>query len=105
MKQYFLRHADKQTLLDALHANRFYHNEEGEPYEPEQGAHSHANRADAVYLGKPVLTPAELDEDGNETAPPIISELYCANVVSQTPLDFGDIDTTEPNSPVSRFAL
>ena len=105
MKQYFLRHADKQTLLDALHTNGFYHNEEGEPYEPEQGAHSHANRADAVYLGKPILTHGIIDEDGNELEPAVISELYCANVVSQTPLDFGDIDTTEPNSPVSRFAL
>jgi hypothetical protein len=96
LHEYFPRHESEKTLLAKLEELGFDFTE---------SPHSHANRADAVYLGKPVLTPAEVDEDGNETAPPVISELYCANVVSQTPLNFGDIDTTEPNNPVSRFAL
>jgi hypothetical protein len=89
LHEYYPRHEDEQVLLAKLEELGFDFTE---------SPHSHANRADAVYLGKPIL---DHPEDGE----PVYSELYCANVVSQQELDFGDIDTTEPNSPVSRFAL
>ncbi len=96
LHEYFPRHADEATLLAKLTELGFDFTESN---------HSHANRADAVWLGKPVLSHAELDDDGAEVTPAVISDLYCANVVSQTPLDFGEIETNEPNNPVSRFAL
>jgi len=89
LHEYFPRHESKEILLAKLEELGFDFTESN---------HSHANRADAVYLGKPILSQPE---DGE----PVYSELYCANVVSQSELDFGDIETGEPNSPVSRFAL
>jgi hypothetical protein len=109
--RYYPRHKTKSTLLTKLRSFGFFPTErtddEGNTIstpEPELYEVSHANGHDAVWLGKPVLTQAVTDEDGNEISPAILSDLYCANVIAREPLNFGAIETNRPTQTVNEFA-
>lgn len=104
--RYFPRSKTRSHLLAELERVGFtFTNDEGETFIPEPFTFtSSQTRAECIYLGKPV-TGGRWDEEGNEIEPPVISGHYCANVVSQQPIEFLEKFKAEqePNNPYNVF--
>lgn len=96
MHYYYPRHADRTALLEELQSLGFYIDEEGNPINPNAGDFSYNSEAlaDCIWLEKPVI--------GEDEEEPIYSDMYCANIVSKTELEFAEgIVTDKPSNPVN----
>jgi hypothetical protein len=101
----FLASDTRTALLTELASHGFvWLDEQGAPRIPEQFEVAYNANGDAAqYLDKIVTAQAELDDEGNVIAPPVVSSKFHANVTACEGIVFS-CEREKPEQPFMMFA-